>query len=147
MNNCPICLEKCEKILKLDCSHQFCRECIEKWKEKKMHCPLCRSIIFPNIIKSTRNNIYEKEAKEIETFWKDFLIHDRVVTFIVNILKVSKMMKENTEEYTQKKRNELILSEKTLFLTIKYYCFNFFVRIKKKKKIKSSKTEDYTFKK
>jgi len=67
MNNCPICLEKCNKILKLDCSHQFCRECIEKWKEKKMHCPLCRSIIFPNIIKSTRNNIYEKDAKEIIT--------------------------------------------------------------------------------
>lgn len=112
MNNCPICLEKCNKILKLDCSHHFCRECIEKWKGKKMHCPLCRSIIFPNIIKSTRNNIYEKDAKEIEIFWKDFLIHDRVITFIVNILKISKMMKENTEEYKQKKRNELILSEK-----------------------------------
>ena len=47
--NCSICLEKYkinETIIKLNCKHEFHKECLEKWLQNdKKDCPLCRSEI------------------------------------------------------------------------------------------------------
>jgi hypothetical protein len=42
---CPVCLEvqPLRKGYK-KCDHEFCNECISKWKQTKSTCPLCRSI-------------------------------------------------------------------------------------------------------
>jgi len=50
---CSICLEnlkKNENIVRLNCSHQYHKECIIKWlREKKFTCPNCRKLIFSHI--------------------------------------------------------------------------------------------------
>ena len=47
---CPICLndELIQKCIKTDCNHIFCEECINKWIQKNITCPLCRKTIFIN---------------------------------------------------------------------------------------------------
>lgn len=60
---CSICLENnFDEIGKLDCSHEFCSNCINKWLEKNNSCPMCRREQFINIIK---NNSLSKEQEEI----------------------------------------------------------------------------------
>ena len=102
MSNCIICTEEYDTLIKLDCLHSFCKKCIEKWKEKKMHCPLCRELIFPE----------KNKLDEIEKFWKEFFIHDRIIKFIVNILKEKQRIKENSYEYKRQKEIENIITEK-----------------------------------
>ena len=44
---CTICIDGVEinkLMIKLDCSHFYCSECIRKWFEKKASCPLCRKV-------------------------------------------------------------------------------------------------------
>ena len=47
---CPICLndELIQKCIKTDCNHIFCEECINKWIQKNVTCPMCRKTIFIN---------------------------------------------------------------------------------------------------
>ena len=40
INDCPICYKKSDIIT--CCNHQFCKKCIQKWKEKSNKCPMCR---------------------------------------------------------------------------------------------------------
>jgi putative ribosome biogenesis GTPase RsgA len=44
---CSICYEemKNKKILKLNCDHMFCSECLVNWLKEKLSCPLCRRCI------------------------------------------------------------------------------------------------------
>ena len=44
---CTICLETYESssVVKLDCGHNFHKDCIEKWKIIKNACPVCREKI------------------------------------------------------------------------------------------------------
>ena len=51
---CPICYIKEVNITTI-CRHQFCNECIEKWKAILSTCPYCRSSLLPEI---TLRNIY-----------------------------------------------------------------------------------------
>lgn len=51
MSDCPVCLEVCN-LVTLDCSHSFCRNCLQNWTT---NCPICRqeqsySINVNNII-------------------------------------------------------------------------------------------------
>ena len=42
---CAICIDGVEMnkmMIKLDCSHFYCNECIRKWLEKNKNCPLCK---------------------------------------------------------------------------------------------------------
>ena len=42
---CAICLDVVEMnklMIKLDCNHVYCSECISKWFEKHVTCPQCR---------------------------------------------------------------------------------------------------------
>ena len=44
---CTICIDGVEinkLMIKLDCSHFYCSECIKKWFENKASCPLCRKV-------------------------------------------------------------------------------------------------------
>ena len=47
VTKCTICLDPIalSAIMKLLCDHIFHRHCIEKWKERKNTCPLCRKVI------------------------------------------------------------------------------------------------------
>ncbi|XP_013780829.1 E3 ubiquitin-protein ligase rnf8-B-like [Limulus polyphemus] len=42
---CSICSELFVEATTLQCSHTFCRSCIEEWKKKKKECPICRTRI------------------------------------------------------------------------------------------------------
>lgn len=55
-NECSICLENLDlsalasnlnNIYTLDCNHSFHKNCITKWLETKLTCPLCRAPIKP----------------------------------------------------------------------------------------------------
>ena len=50
---CSICLEKLKKnenIVRLNCTHQYHKECIVRWLiEKQFTCPNCRKLIFSHI--------------------------------------------------------------------------------------------------
>ena len=44
-DGCAICIDGVEinkPMIRLDCSHFYCSECITKWLEKSSNCPLCR---------------------------------------------------------------------------------------------------------
>ena len=44
---CAICIDGVEMnklMVKLNCGHFYCSECIRKWFEDKVSCPLCRKV-------------------------------------------------------------------------------------------------------
>jgi hypothetical protein len=43
--NCPICLEDRKNETVLECSHVFCKKCIDTWSAQKPTCPICRAAI------------------------------------------------------------------------------------------------------
>ena len=48
LENCPICLEDREDILKFPCSHPVCGDCFDKLHRhnpNKILCPLCRYVL------------------------------------------------------------------------------------------------------
>lgn len=42
---CPICSEIFIESTTLNCSHTYCKYCIERWRETNVDCPVCRSKI------------------------------------------------------------------------------------------------------
>lgn len=43
---CVICLNEATNKINLDCcKHEFCFECIKKWRKIKSTCPVCRKFI------------------------------------------------------------------------------------------------------
>lgn len=42
---CIICTELFVKATTLNCSHSFCKYCIEQWRNKNKNCPICRTKI------------------------------------------------------------------------------------------------------
>ncbi|KAL4496417.1 hypothetical protein ABPG72_014647 [Tetrahymena utriculariae] len=68
-DNCSICLRsKRNKATILDCKHSFCFECIKKWAQKKLQCPLCKTH-FINVIISKRiyYEITQPQSPQIAT--------------------------------------------------------------------------------
>lgn len=45
---CSICFESCMFSTHLVCEHEFCDNCLSKWKKKSLRCPLCRHYICPS---------------------------------------------------------------------------------------------------
>ena len=48
-DGCAICIDGVEinkPMIRLDCSHFYCSECITKWFEKSSSCPLCRKKFY-----------------------------------------------------------------------------------------------------
>ncbi|KAJ9578016.1 hypothetical protein L9F63_025123 [Diploptera punctata] len=62
---CSICNELFVTATTLNCTHTFCKHCIELWKKKKKECPVCRtkitsenrSIAMDNFIDKMVNNL------------------------------------------------------------------------------------------
>tara|TARA_B100000900_G_scaffold388416_1_gene380442 strand:- start:15878 stop:16249 length:372 start_codon:yes stop_codon:yes gene_type:complete len=49
LDECSICLEqyiKNDKIINLNCSHSFHKDCLNEWLKKNNTCPQCREIII-----------------------------------------------------------------------------------------------------
>lgn len=65
---CSICSEFFIKAVTLNCSHTFCKYCIDQWKKNKPNCPICRNVILStartlvvdNFIEKTLNNQSEE---------------------------------------------------------------------------------------
>lgn len=55
---CPICFEN-ENIdfIVLNCNHEYCFECIEKWLLKSSSCPMCRKHIECYFFKETKEKV------------------------------------------------------------------------------------------
>ncbi|KAG7371424.1 zinc finger C3HC4 type domain containing protein [Nitzschia inconspicua] len=48
-NNCPICLDHLRKEVTLYCGHTFCVDCIIQCANDSSECPLCRSMLCPDL--------------------------------------------------------------------------------------------------
>ena len=47
-DDCPICMDKMDRICTLsitNCDHVFHNSCLNKWRNKKNSCPMCRTFI------------------------------------------------------------------------------------------------------
>jgi hypothetical protein len=40
-SECPICMDTKTEVV-LECTHAFCRRCLNQWRQKSPECPLCR---------------------------------------------------------------------------------------------------------
>jgi len=49
-NNCVVCTNPLtfENIVNLECSHQFCKDCMWRWTKSNNSCPFCRVNILSN---------------------------------------------------------------------------------------------------
>lgn len=81
---CAICFEiKTNETRLSNCSHSFCRDCIENWKKDHIDCPLCRKISFPKVSFETRKRVLQKDnVQDLTNFFilyikKKIVIHDR----------------------------------------------------------------------
>ncbi|KAJ8973019.1 hypothetical protein NQ317_004617 [Molorchus minor] len=61
---CAICSELFVKATTLNCSHTFCRHCIELWKKNKSECPICRTNVASMTATLVLDNVI---AKVVET--------------------------------------------------------------------------------
>ena len=72
----------------------FHEECISRWFEQSLHCPLCRTYIRPNHI----SVVYEPGAPKLDHEWlKDFLVRniDHLDTNYVQIHRNGTVTKRN----------------------------------------------------
>ncbi|XP_039751526.1 E3 ubiquitin-protein ligase rnf8-A-like [Pararge aegeria] len=62
---CSICAELFVSATTLNCSHTFCKYCIEKWKQKRKQCPICRSIITSECRSLVLDSFIEKMVQNL----------------------------------------------------------------------------------
>ncbi|CRH00101.1 conserved Plasmodium protein, unknown function [Plasmodium relictum] len=77
---CAICMKLLIVPVTIPCGHNFCRDCLEKAKEYKNSCPLCRSnmgdkkninILLGELIKERYPITYAKRLEEIENLKRE----------------------------------------------------------------------------
>ncbi|CRG96281.1 RING zinc finger protein, putative [Plasmodium gallinaceum] len=77
---CSICMKLLIVPVTIPCGHNFCRDCLEKVKEYKNSCPLCRSnmgdkkninILLGELIKEKYPITYAKRLEEIENLKRE----------------------------------------------------------------------------
>lgn len=79
---CGICYVK-NVNFKLDCNHEFCRQCIKKWIKVNNTCPYCRIQVTNNTLKKLK--IYNEE-NNIEEFDIDNNRFDIIILAIARFL-------------------------------------------------------------
>lgn len=104
--NCPICYESHKNLEILSCSHSFCLKCISNWKYEKMTCPICREIIQPRILKSTRKFFYGLDSHNLIRFWNEIFKSTKFTRFFYYILYADYY--KNNEKYFIPKKNILL---------------------------------------
>nr|CAH7769595.1 unnamed protein product [Callosobruchus chinensis] len=62
---CSICSEMFLKAVTLNCSHTFCKYCIEKWKNTRNICPICRTTITTMNATLVLDNVIQKIVKTL----------------------------------------------------------------------------------
>ncbi|VEN61385.1 unnamed protein product [Callosobruchus maculatus] len=62
---CSICSEMFFKAVTLNCSHTFCKYCIEKWKKNRNICPICRAKITTMNATLVLDNVIQKIVKTL----------------------------------------------------------------------------------
>ena len=62
MENCVICLEQCNNMVNLTCTHAFCIDCLNTWRQTSNSCPLCRQNI---VLTSSQINVTGIELSDI----------------------------------------------------------------------------------
>ncbi|EFA05001.1 E3 ubiquitin-protein ligase CHFR-like Protein [Tribolium castaneum] len=60
---CSICSELFIKAVTLNCSHTFCKFCIDRWMKNKSNCPICRKSITNIAPTLVLDNFIEKFIK------------------------------------------------------------------------------------
>lgn len=62
MNTCSICFSNNSTHF-TKCNHYYCKTCIYTWLEIKSNCPLCRSFITKNDVKTITNPKYTVKTR------------------------------------------------------------------------------------
>ncbi|XP_057669916.1 uncharacterized protein LOC130902102 isoform X1 [Diorhabda carinulata] len=74
---CAICSELFVKATTLNCSHTFCKYCIETWRKKQNFCPICRTKITSQVVTLVLDNFIEKiiqnSSKKVQDNRKELL--------------------------------------------------------------------------
>lgn len=60
---CSICSELFYRAITLNCTHTFCRHCIETWMVKRKDCPNCRATITSKTQSLAIDNFIENMVK------------------------------------------------------------------------------------
>jgi hypothetical protein len=74
---CSICRDDLSKAVSLDCSHEFCLGCIQKWAETENTCPVCRADF------ACIGNIEIKRRRQSDPDFHAF-VTDTMIHFIMN---------------------------------------------------------------
>ena len=106
---CPICESlMIEPVMCLGCQNNYCKNCIEKWKEKDKSCPnRCEDPIFKNVI--GKNRLISKfNFKCIKGCGAEIPFNDITAHYNYNCLKNKKSSKITmlTKEETAKLRKK-----------------------------------------
>ncbi|CRG98952.1 RING zinc finger protein, putative [Plasmodium relictum] len=137
---CPICMLILYKPVKTECSHIFCRECIEKVLKKFDYCPMCRNKIknddLENVSINSLGNEYENikircpNCRNITTV-KDYEYHlineflgnnnnnneDKLNLHRKNLQEVCNLSDKNLDFFFNKKLKIEEMNELILFLS------------------------------
>nr|XP_022914315.1 E3 ubiquitin-protein ligase rnf8-like [Onthophagus taurus] len=74
---CAICRELFVKAQTLNCSHSFCKNCIEQWGEKNNRCPICRveieTMTPTNVLDNFVDVVVETLSEENKNYRKTLL--------------------------------------------------------------------------
>ena len=91
---------KNKEISTLKCGHQFHKECISKWLEKKNKCPLCRQIVNEELNLDDNKLIWriQNELNDNQYDFIDFdlLLHNNF--YLLNIYKKNSKIKSFSNE-------------------------------------------------
>ena len=87
-NKCSICMEHTKNKLcrKLECSHVFHCECIDKWFSNNSSCPLCRHEIKNDLENNIQSNRFDNELISYNTNNSEYHVNNTYK--ILNIIKI-----------------------------------------------------------
>ena len=113
--NCPICFELIDDLIKLECNHSFCKNCINKWRQNANTCPCCR-----------KNINLEKESSIYGTYQGCSIIEGNLYGFrptLSKYLSDEKILSctENGHQFVINKPYGILINCQTCN---KDYCFN-----------------------
>lgn len=115
MEECTICFNELEQIIKLDCCHAFCKKCLEQWIKNDIFCPICCQIIFP-----------QSNEKDYEILFRDRIFRSNYFYDIfITVIQLQLPLK-SSYEYQKKREFRRIVD-----VEVQLYSRNFETEIEK----------------